>query len=187
MTLELGEKAPDFHLMDTVSGVHVCLEDVNSAHALLVMFVCNHCPFVIHVEEELAKLGRHYGPQGVAMVAICSNDVKNYPADAPDKMLEFAREKGWNFPYLYDEDQSVAKAYFAACTPDFYLFDSEQRLVYRGQLDGSRPGNDVPVSGGDLRSAIDAVLNQAPVESEQKPSIGCNIKWIAGQEPTYYG
>lgn len=187
MTLQLGDKAPEFNLLDVMSGVKVDLTDVRGAKALLVMFVCNHCPFVIHVQEELAHLGVEFGPQGVAMVAICSNDVVNYPDDAPDKMVRFAQEQNWNFPYLFDEDQSTAKAYFAACTPDFYLFDHEQRLAYRGQLDGSRPGNDVPVSGEDLRSAIDAVLNQAPVESEQKPSIGCNIKWIAGQEPSYHG
>ena len=187
MTLELGQKAPHFQLLDVVSGTEVSTEDVRSAHALLVMFVCNHCPFVIHVEEELAKLGRDYGPKGVAMVAICSNDVENYPDDSPDKMRLFAKEKGWQFPYLFDEDQSVAKAYYAACTPDFYLFDANQELVYRGQLDESRPGNDISVTGEDLRGAIDAILEGEPVPPEQRPSLGCNIKWKEGNAPAYYG
>ena len=187
MTLELGQKAPHFQLLDVVSGTEVSTEDVRSAHALLVMFVCNHCPFVIHVEEELAKLGRDYGPKGVAMVAICSNDVENYPDDSPDKMRLFAKEKGWQFPYLFDEDQSVAKAYYAACTPDFYLFDANQELVYRGQLDGSRPGNDISVTGEDLRGAIDAILEGESAPAEQRPSLGCNIKWKEGNAPAYYG
>jgi peroxiredoxin len=187
MTLQLGQKAPDFELLDVMSGVKISLEDVRGARALLVMFVCNHCPFVIHVQDELAKLGTEYGPQGVAMVAICSNDVVNYPDDAPDKMVSFARENKWSFPYLYDEEQSTARAYYAACTPDFYLFDGDQSLVYRGQLDESRPGNGVPVTGKDLRRALEALLNGDPVATEQRPSIGCNIKWIAGQEPAYSG
>ena len=187
MTLQLGDKAPEFNLLDVMSGVKIDLADVRGAKALLVMFVCNHCPFVIHVQDELANLGAEYGPQGVAMVAICSNDIVNYPADAPGKMVSFAQEQKWNFPYLYDEDQSAAKAYFAACTPDFYLFDDTQSLVYRGQLDESRPGNGIPVTGQDLRAALKAILIGDPVATEQRPSIGCNIKWISGQEPAYFG
>lgn len=180
--LPLGTLAPDFALPDTVSGKVVSLGDSRAAKALLVMFICNHCPFVKHVRAELAKLGRDYQPRGVAVIAISSNDITTHPDDAPDKMKLEAQEAGYTFPYLYDESQNVAKAYQAACTPDFFVFDAARRLVYRGQLDDSRPpskrgGNDLPVTGHDLRAALDAVLAGRPVNPEQRPSIGCNIKW----------
>jgi len=185
--LELGTPAPDFSLLDPSSGNTVSRDDFADAPALLVMFVCNHCPFVIHVREGLAALGRDYAAQGVAMVAINANDVENYPDDAPEKMKMFAAENGWDFPYLFDETQEVAKAYRAACTPDFFLFDDDQKLVYRGQFDGSRPQSDVPVTGADLRAALDAVLAKQSVASDQKPSLGCNIKWKPGNAPEYFG
>lgn len=174
--VELGTTAPDFSLPDT-TGKTVSLSDFEGARALLVMFICNHCPYVKHIRSELAKLGTDYQPQGVAVVAINSNDVESYPADSPEKMVVEAREAGYTFPYLFDETQAVAKAYQAACTPDLYLFDAGRRLVYRGQLDGSRPGNGIPVTGEDLRAALDAVLAGKPVSDEQRPSVGCNIKW----------
>jgi len=183
--LPLGTTAPDFRLPDT-SGKLVSLADFTGHPALLVMFICNHCPFVKHVREELVKLGRDYAPKQVAIVAISSNDAKNYPEDGPAKMKEEAQAAGYNFPYLYDESQAVAQAYRAACTPDFFLFDKNHRLVYRGQLDESRPGNGVPVTGQDLRAAIDAVLAGKPAGAPQKPSLGCNIKWKAGNEPDYF-
>lgn len=172
--LELGTEAPPFSLPDT-EGVEHSLAD--SASAYLVMFICNHCPYVIHVRDELARLGRDYAGKDVAMYAIMSNDIKQQPADAPDKMKAEAKAQGYAFPYLYDADQSVAKAYRAACTPDFFLFDAERRLVYRGQLDDSRPGNNIPPTGKDLRGAVDALLAGKPVPKEQKASIGCSIKW----------
>ena len=181
--LELGTKAPAFSLPDPDGEVHTFAE---GAAAYLVMFICNHCPFVIHVRDELARLGRDYAGRGVAVYAISSNDVDNYPADAPEHMKREAAEHGFTFPYLYDEDQAVAKAYRAACTPDFFLFDGDRRLVYRGQLDGSRPSNNVPVDGRDLRAALDAVLAGRAVDPEQKPSIGCNIKWKPGNTPDYF-
>ena len=182
----LGTAAPDFRLPDT-SGKMVALEDFRDAGALVIAFLCNHCPYVKHIRAELARLACDYAPRGVAMVGISSNDVANYPADSPTKMTEEAKAAGYIFPYLYDESQAVAKAYRAACTPDFYLFDRDQRLVYRGQLDDSRPGNGLPVTGKDLRAALDAVLaGQAPIPN-QKPSIGCNIKWKPGNEPEYFG
>lgn len=184
--LALGTKAPDFDLPDP-DGLRHLLADFAQAKALLVMFICNHCPFVVHVREELARIGREYPARGVAVVAIMSNDIDKYPADAPDKMREEATRAGYAFPYLLDETQAVAKAYGAACTPDFYLFDGEQRLVYRGQLDDSRPSNGKPVTGGDLRAALDAVLAGNAVASEQKPSIGCNIKWKPNNAPSYFG
>ena len=183
--LPLGTKAPDFRLPDP-SGKVVALADFKGAPALLVVFMCNHCPYVKHVRDGLAKLARDYRPRGVAVVGINSNDVANYPGDSPAKMAEEAAAAGYIFPYLYDETQAVAKAYQAACTPDLYLFDKDQRLVYRGQLDDSRPGNGVPVTGKDLRAALDAVLGGKPVSPSQKPSIGCNIKWKPGNEPEYY-
>ncbi len=175
--LALGTAAPDFSLPDVVSGRMVSLKDFAGKKALLVMFICRHCPYVKHVQDELARLGRDYADKPVGIVAISSNDAENYPEDAPESLKEMALELGFNFPYLYDESQDVARAYDAACTPDFFLFDENRRLVYRGQLDSSRPGNGVPVTGRDLRSAIDAVLAGAPVDPNQKPSLGCNIKW----------
>jgi peroxiredoxin len=182
--LPLGTKAPAFRLPDTTGRV-ISLSDFEGAPALVVVFMCNHCPYVKHVRAGLAKLARDYLPLGVRMVGINANDVGHYPADSPARMAEEAKAAGYLFPYLYDETQEMAKAYHAACTPDIYLFDREQRLVYRGQLDDSRPGNSVPVTGKDLRAAIDAVLAGKQVSSGQKPSIGCNIKWKPGNEPDY--
>lgn len=174
----LGSVAPDFRLPDT-DGKIVSRDDFKDAPALLVMFICNHCPFVKHIRHGLAHFGREYQPRGLAIVAINSNDVANYPADSPQNMAQEKREVGYVFPYLYDETQAVAKAYRAACTPDFFLFDRERRLVYRGQFDDSRPSNNRPVTGTDLRAAADALLAGKPVSSSQKPSVGCNIKWKA--------
>ena len=182
--LPLGTPAPPFSLPDTDGSMH-SLDDAAGSHACLVMFLCNHCPFVKHVADELARLGKDYEARNVAVFAINSNDFQNYPADGPDKMKEESARRGYTFPYLLDADQSVAKAYQAACTPDFYVFDADRKLVYRGQLDGSRPGNAVAIDGADLRAALDAVLSGEPVTDKQVPSIGCNIKWIAGNEPQY--
>jgi peroxiredoxin len=182
--LPLGTKAPDFRLPDTTAK-SISLKDLQGAPALLVVFMCNHCPYVKHIRSGLAQLARDYLPRGVAMVGISSNDVANYPADSPAKMAEEAKNAGYLFPYLYDETQAVAKAYRAACTPDIYLFDKDQRLVYRGQLDDSRPSNNIPVTGKDLRAAIEATLAGKDVSPQQKPSIGCNIKWKPGNEPDY--
>jgi peroxiredoxin len=184
--LELGTIAPPFTLPE-VDGGTVSIDDFAGAPALLVMFICNHCPFVKHVRAELARIGRDYGGRGAAIVAISSNDPEAYPADAPERMREEKRDAGYVFPYLFDREQDVARAYKAACTPDFFLFDAGRRLVYRGQLDDSRPSNDVPVSGRDLRTALDAVLEGRPVSQEQRPSLGCNIKWKPGNEPTWWG
>ncbi len=183
--LELGTLAPDFKLRDP-DGKLVSRDDFKNAPALLVMFICNHCPFVKHVRSELAKLAQVYQAKGVAVVAINSNDAEKYPDDSPDKMKEEIHSAGYTFAYLIDDTQSVAKAYRAACTPDFYVFDGKQRLVYRGQLDDSRPKNDIPPTGEDLRAALDAVLGEKAVPSAQKPSLGCNIKWKPGQEPGYF-
>jgi peroxiredoxin len=183
--LPLGTRAPLFRLPDP-GGKTVSLADFKSAPALLVVFMCNHCPYVRHIRGGLASLARDYGPRGVAVVGINSNDVASYPADSPAKMAEEAASAGYVFPYLYDETQAVAKAYRAACTPDFYLFDKDQRLVYRGQFDDSRPGNSIPVTGQDIRAALGAVLAGKPVPPNQKPSIGCNIKWKLGNEPEYW-
>jgi len=183
--LALGTSAPDFSLPDT-SGTIVSRDDFAEAPALLVMFISNHCPFVQHVADELARLGRDYRDRGVAIVAICSNDVQNYPDDAPAFMARFASQRGFTFPVLQDESQSVAQAYHAACTPDFFLFGSDRRLAYRGQLDGARPGNGVANDGRDLRAALDAVLAGEPAPEPQLPSMGCNIKWKAGNEPGYF-
>jgi peroxiredoxin len=182
--VELGREAPDFHLPNVADGKMVSLSDFASNRVLLVMFVCRHCPYVLHVKSELARLARDYAGTSVGIAGISSNDAHNYPADAPDKLAEFSRDL--DFPVLYDESQSVAKAYRAACTPDFFLFDEKRRLVYRGQLDDSRPGNNRPSSGRDLRAAMDAVLSDKPVASEQRASIGCNIKWKPGNEPDYF-
>ena len=183
--LPLGTKAPDFSLVN-IDGQTVSLADFDGSPALLVIFMCNHCPFVKHIAHELSRLGHEYQSRGVAIVGISSNDVSGYPADSPEQMIHEAELQGYSFPYLYDETQEVAKAYKAACTPDFFLFDGEQKLVYRGQLDSSRPGNGIPVTGEDLRGAIDLVLAGKPVPAEQTPSIGCNIKWREGGEPDYF-
>ncbi len=185
--LSLGTQAPEFSLPDTVSGGTISLENFDDCQGLLVMFICQHCPFVIHVKPELAKLGQDYIPKNLGIVAISSNDVENYPQDSPEKLKAMAIEYNFNFPVCYDQNQKVAKAYQAACTPDFYLFDRDFKLVYRGQLDDSRPSLDIPVTGHDLRNAIDALLSDQSITSEQKPSLGCNIKWKPGNEPEYYG
>ena len=183
--LPLGTVAPDFRLMN-VDGREVSLDDFSDAPALLIIFMCNHCPFVIHIADELAALTSQYMGQGVAVVGISSNDVSTHPADSPEQMVAEAEQRGYQFPYLYDDTQDVAKAYHAACTPDFFLFDKEQKLVYRGQMDDSRPDSGHPVTGADLRAALDAVLAGEPVAADQKPSLGCNIKWKAGAEPEYF-
>jgi len=181
----LGTQAPSFNLPDT-EGKVVSLPDYRDAPALLVVFLCNHCPFVKHILPHFVELAGEYQRRGVAIVGISSNDVSHYPDDSPEKMAELSQTMEFPFPYLYDESQQVAKAYGAACTPDFYLFDREGRLVYRGQMDDSRPGNGRPVTGADLRAAIDAVLDGRPVSDDQKPSVGCNIKWKPGNEPDYF-
>ncbi len=175
--LALGTKAPDFNLPDTVSGNTFSLGDLKSDKATVVMFICNHCPYVLHVNDELVRLVKEYQSKGVAFVGISSNDVVNYPQDSPEKMKTHAKEVGYTFPYLYDESQEVARAYDAACTPDFYVFNKKMELVYRGQIDDSRPGSGIPVTGKDLREALDAVLSGQPVSVLQKPSMGCGIKW----------
>jgi peroxiredoxin len=181
----LGTTAPDFSLPG-VDGETVSLSDFQGAPALLVIFMCNHCPFVKHVSEGLSSLVRDYQEKGVGIVGINANDVANHPEDSPEKMVEEARARGYSFPYLFDESQKVAQAYRAACTPDFFLFDGDNKLVYRGQMDGSRLENDVPVTGEDLRAAIDSVLKGEAVSTDQKASIGCNVKWRAGNEPEYF-
>ncbi|MDF1863177.1 MAG: thioredoxin family protein [Saprospiraceae bacterium] len=175
--LPLGTTAPDFILPDTVSDTDVKLNDVVGKNATVIMFLCNHCPYVIHVNPEIVKITNDYRHKGVGFVGISSNDVVNYPADSPDKMKIHAEETGYSFPYLYDESQEVAKAYDAACTPDFYVFDAEQKLAYRGRLDSSRPGNSNALDGEDLRAALDTVLNGDKIPKTQYPSAGCNIKW----------
>jgi len=182
--LPLGTSAPDFSLPDT-EGNLVSLDGFKDAPASLVIFMCNHCPFVKHVLDGLVELVKVYQAKGVAVVGINSNDVEDYPEDRPEMMAKVAKQKGFTFPYLCDETQDVAKAYHAACTPDFFLFDGERKLVYRGQMDDSRPGNNIPVTGADLRAALDAVLAGNSVAAQQKPSIGCNIKWKHGTEPAY--
>jgi peroxiredoxin len=183
--LPLGTPAPSFELLDLVSGQAYSLNSFAEKSALLVMFICRHCPYVVHVEQELARLGRDYRDTSLGIVAISSNDPISYPDDAPPKLKEMAVRLGFTFPYCHDETQEVAKAYRAACTPDFYLFGRDKQLVYRGQLDDSRPGNNKPVIGRDLRSAIQAVLAGKPVDPNQKPSIGCSIKWKPGHAPSY--
>jgi len=183
--LPLGTAAPDFRLPDT-NGKIVSLTDFKEARALVVAFICNHCPYVKHIREGLAQFGCEAQKQGVAVVAINANDAKNYGADSPAKMAIEVRDAGYTFPYLYDELQAVAKAYRAACTPDFYVFDAQRRLVYRGQFDASRPGNGIAATGADLRAAVEAILAGKKVAEKQTPSIGCNIKWRAGNEPDYY-
>ncbi|MBI1345485.1 redoxin domain-containing protein [bacterium] len=184
--LPLGTKAPEFSLTDTVTGKPVSLADVSGGKGLLVMFICNHCPFVKHLRSALATFGKDYQAKGLKIVAISSNDATAYPDDGPEKMQAEAASAGYTFPYLFDGTQEVAMAYKAACTPDFFLFDANLALVYRGQFDSSRPGNGQPVTGADLRSAADRVLACEPPLIEQRASIGCNIKWKAGQEPAYF-
>jgi peroxiredoxin len=184
--LPLGTQAPDFSLPDP-SGKKVALSDFAGKPALLVIFMCNHCPYVKHVAEGLAKLGRDYQAKGAGVVAISSNDVSTHPGDSPEKMGEEIKSRGYTFPYLYDESQAVAKAYRAACTPDFYVFDKDHKLAYRGQMDASRPDSGIPVTGADLRAALDAVLAGKSPSEQQKASIGCNIKWKSGNEPDYFG
>lgn len=185
--LALGTPAPAFSLPEPATGKTVSLHDFNRAPALLIIFMCNHCPFVIHIRKALVEFARDYQPRGLAIVGISANDVANFPDDSPEKMAEAVRLIGYPFPFLYDESQQTAKAYRAACTPDLYLFNAERKLVYRGQFDSSRPGNNVPVTGRDLRAAVDALLAGQPVPADQKPSIGCNIKWKPGNEPDYQG
>ncbi len=185
--LDLGTTAPDFELPDVVSGKSISLGTFEGKRALLVMFICKHCPFVIHVQDELARIGRDYGDRDVGVVAIGSNDAENYPDDAPDQLRAMALDLGFSFPFCYDESQQTAKDYTAACTPDFFLFDAQLRLVYRGQLDDGRPGNDSPVDGKDLRAALDQVLAGGSPDPNQKPSIGCNIKWKPESAPAYFG
>jgi thiol-disulfide isomerase/thioredoxin len=175
--IPLGTKAVDFILPDTVTGKKMSLKELSSDTATVIMFICNHCPFVKHIQSELVRLAKEYIPKGISFIAISSNDVEKYPADAPDYMKEVAQRFSFPFPYLYDETQEIARAYDAACTPDFYIFDKDLSLVYRGQLDDSRPGNNIPVTGKDIRSALDQILKGESVSDEQKPSIGCNIKW----------
>lgn len=184
--LPLGTQAINFNLQDVVSGNQVSLKENEDKKALLVMFICRHCPYVKHTQSEIAKIGRDYTNKSLGILAMSANDISAYPEDGPEGMREQARELGFNFPYLFDETQETAKAYTAACTPDFFLFDSQRKLVYRGQMDGSRPGNPVPLTGVDLRAAIDAILEDKPVNSEQKPSTGCSIKWKRGNEPSYF-
>lgn len=176
--LPLGTLAPTFNLMDVVTEKTLELQTIKGEKGTLIMFICNHCPFVVHVNPEIAQMGIQYGPKGIGFIAISSNDIENYPQDAPYLMKQIAKEEGYTFPYLYDETQEVAKAYDAACTPDFYLFDANLKLAYHGQLDDSRPGNGILVTGIDIRNAIDALLDGKDIGSNQKPSIGCNIKWV---------
>jgi thiol-disulfide isomerase/thioredoxin len=175
--MPLGTVAPDFKLLDTLSGRDLSLDDLKSDKATVIMFICNHCPFVKHVDEGIVKLAQDYQDKGISFVAISSNDIENYPQDAPDLMKVEAERVGYSFPYLFDESQEVAKAYQAACTPDFYIFDGNLKCVYRGQMDDSRPGNALPVTGNDIRQALEALLSNQAVSEDQKPSLGCGIKW----------
>lgn len=184
--LELGTLAPEFTLPEPATGRRVSLSDFQDSKALLVAFICNHCPYVKHLRKELAKFADDYGRRGLQAVAINANDADHYPADAPPKMIEEIEIAGYRFPYLYDEDQSVAKAYRASCTPDFFLFDAKRALSYRGRFDASTPGNNLPVTGADLRQAADSLLAGQPVSTEQFASMGCSIKWRAGRKPAYF-
>lgn len=175
--VELGSRAPDFSLRDVVTGNTVTRDGAAGPKGLLAMFICRHCPFVKHVQDELAKLGRDYAKSGIGIVAISANDESGFPEDSPPRLAEMSRELGFTFPYVFDESQEVARAFDAQCTPDFFLYDADRRLVYRGQLDDSRPGNDIPVTGKDLRAAMDALIAGKPISTDQRPSIGCNIKW----------
>ena len=183
--LPLGTPAPGFSLPEVSSGTTVSLATFTGTRALLVMFICRHCPYVVHVQEELARLGRDYAGRETGIVAISANDAATYPEDAPPRLRAMAKTVGFTFPFCYDESQATARAYTAACTPDFFLFDAKRRLVYRGQLDDSRPGNGKPLTGRDLRDALDAVLAGRPVTPHQRASVGCSIKWKRGQAPTY--
>jgi peroxiredoxin len=183
--LALGTKAPDFELPGT-GGKMVSLKDFADKKALLVVFMCNHCPYVKHIIDKFVEIVKGYQAKGVAVVGISSNDVESFPEDSPENMAKAAKTKGFTFPYLYDENQETAKAYKAACTPDFFLFDADRKLVYRGQLDDSRPGSGKPVTGADLKTAMDAVLSERDAPKIQKPSMGCNIKWKTGNEPAYF-
>lgn len=183
--IPLGSEAPSFALPDVMAGKLVSLGDFEGKKALLVMFICNHCPYVKHIADELARIGRDYAARDLGIVAICANDITTHPHDSPERMKAEARDRGYVFPYLYDETQETAKAYSAACTPDFFLFDAERKLIYRGQLDDSRPGSGKPVTGADLRAAIEAVLSGKPASGTQRPSVGCNIKWKRGNAPAY--
>jgi peroxiredoxin len=185
--LDLGTPAPDFSLPEPLTGKTVALSDFAGAPGLLVIFMCNHCPYVKHIRHGLADFAREYQAKGLKIVAISSNDVEHHPDDSPEKMIEEVNNIGYSFPYLYDESQQVAQAYQAACTPDLFLFDGNMKLAYRGQFDDSRPGNDKPVNGADLRAAVDALLAGQFIPSDQKASMGCNIKWKPGNEPYYYG
>lgn len=185
--IDLGTEAPNFSLPDVVSGRNVSLDDFPDAKGFMIAFICNHCPFVQLIRHEFARYGREYTDKGIAVIAINSNDILAHPEDGPDAMSDEARRFGYAFPYCLDADQSVAKAYQAACTPDLYLFDANRKLVYRGQFDDSRPGSDAPVTGADLRAASDALLAGQPIPEPQKASLGCNIKWKPGNEPAYYG
>ncbi len=184
--LPLGTQAPDFDLKNVVSGESVSLNSFSNKKALLVIFLCRHCPYVKHVQSGIAKIGRDYKDSDLGIVAISANDPMEYPDDAPESLAEMAKELHFEFPLLFDDSQEMAKAYTAACTPDFFLFDSDRKLVYRGQMDSARPSNDVPNDGKDLRVAIDAVLAGSQVSEDQKPSMGCSIKWKTGNEPSYY-
>lgn len=185
--LPLGTSAPAFSLEEVASGKTITLEDFQGKKGLLVMFICQHCPFVKHVEDELGKIGQDYVPVGMGVLAISSNSIESHPQDNPDNMREQIKRANFNFPYAYDATQEVAKSYTAACTPDFFLFDSELKLAYRGQLDDSRPGNGKPVTGEDLRAALDQLVAGQTAPTTQMPSIGCNIKWAPGNEPAYFG
>lgn len=185
--LPLGTKAPDFTLPDVVTGQPFALQDVKSDVATVIVFICNHCPFVKHILDGLIQTAQEYTTKGVVFIAISSNDAKAFPQDGPEQMKALAEKKHFPFPYLYDETQEVARAYKAACTPDFYIFDKDLSCVYRGQFDDSRPSNDVPVTGKDVRAALDHLLAGKPVSENQRASVGCNIKWKPGSEPTYYG
>jgi peroxiredoxin len=184
--LPLGTQLPEFSLPNALDGKTVSSAAFARQPALLVMFICNHCPYVQHVKKEIGRVAADYAPRGVGVVAISSNDIAAFPDDAPGRMKALAVEEGWTFPYLFDETQELARAFQAACTPEFYLFDRQRRLVYRGQLDGARPKNDVPVTGKDLRAALDALLGGRVISPEQVPSVGCNIKWKPGNEPSYF-
>lgn len=176
-TFEKGAKAPSFNLLNTLTDKYVSLSDIKGTKGTVILFICNHCPFVLHVNEQLVQLAKDYLPKGIGFVAISSNDVENYPQDGPDLMKTHAKEVGYPFPYLYDETQEVAKAYDAACTPDLYVFDEELKSVYHGQLDSSRPGNGVPVTGADMRAVLDSLLDGVAYTGVERPSMGCNIKW----------
>jgi len=175
--MDLGTQAPKFTLLDTVSGENLSLSDIKSDIATVIMFICNHCPFVLHVNPELVRMANDYQAKGIKFIAISSNSVESHPQDGPEHMTTLAKELNFPFPYLYDESQEVAQSYMAACTPDFYIFDGSMKCAYRGQLDDSRPGNNIPLSGSDMRNALDSIISGAAVSADQKPSVGCNIKW----------